>query len=53
VTCPTLALRRSALLLADVPDPARLVADAGTSLRRWLTGEGTPLPSSAGSPLSA
>jgi len=40
VTCPTLALRRSALLLADVPDPARLVADAGKSLRRWLTGEG-------------
>ncbi|MDQ3474993.1 MAG: GtrA family protein [Actinomycetota bacterium] len=41
MTCPTLALRRSALLLADVPDPARLVAEAGTSLRRRFTGEGT------------
>lgn len=41
MTCPNLALRRSAVLLVDVPNLARLVADAGTSLRRWSTGEGT------------
>lgn len=41
MTCPTLALRRGALVLADVPDPARAVAEVAKSLRRRLTGEGT------------
>lgn len=41
MTCPTLALRRSALLLADVPNPARAVADTAANMRRRLTGEGT------------
>jgi MFS family permease len=41
VTCPTLALRRSALLLADLPNPVQAVADATNSLRQRLIGEGT------------
>jgi len=41
VTCPTLALRRSALLLADVPNPARTVADLAANVRGRLTGEAT------------
>jgi len=41
VTCPTRALRRSALLLGDVPDPARAAGAAIDAIRRRLTGEGT------------
>lgn len=39
--CPTLAMRRSALLLADVPDPARTVAELARALRRRLAGTDT------------
>lgn len=41
MTCPTLALRRGAGLLADVPNPVRAAADLAQRLRRQLTGEGT------------
>ena len=41
MTCPALALRRSALLLADAPNPARAAADLVTAVRTRLTSEGT------------
>ncbi|MGI8722974.1 MAG: GtrA family protein [Geodermatophilaceae bacterium] len=41
MTCPTLALRRGALLLTDAPNPARAVADLAASIRTRLTDEGT------------
>jgi putative flippase GtrA len=41
VTCPTLALRRGALLLTDAPNPARAVADLAASVRTRLAAEGT------------
>lgn len=41
MTCPTLALRRSSLLLGEAPDAARVAASAADAIRRWLTGRGT------------
>ncbi len=41
MTCPAPALRRSALLLADAPNPARAAADLATAVRTRLTSEGT------------
>ncbi|MDQ4038433.1 MAG: GtrA family protein [Actinomycetota bacterium] len=40
MTCPTVALRRSAVLLPDVPNPGCAVADRARAVRRRLTGEG-------------
>lgn len=41
MTCPTMALRRSAVLLADVPSPARAAAQLGRTVRQQLNGDGT------------
>lgn len=41
VTCPTLLLRRTSLLLVDAPDPACALANTVDSLRRRLSSEGT------------
>lgn len=40
MTCPTLALRRSALLFAGGPKPARAVADLAQTVRQRFTGDG-------------
>ncbi len=41
MTCPTLAMRRTSLLLGDVPDPALVAGRAMDSIRRRVNGEGT------------
>lgn len=41
MTCPTLLLRRNALLLVDSPVPIQLITSTATSLRQRLTGNST------------
>lgn len=41
MTCPTIAVRRNVLLLADAPNPARAVAGLAITLRERFTGAGT------------
>ncbi len=41
MTCPTLAMRRTSLLLGDVPDPARVAGRAMELIWRRVNGEGT------------